>query len=141
MNTNNNPGLNDGDSLSADERWVKEQLHQHIDAEVDNLDFNITSKLAAARYRVLSQENAARPRRKPSNKWLTPTAFASTAAVAALALLVGNQFIKTDAGPLVPGVQISSNDLMEDMHILSANDDIEFYQSMEFLEWMDENSR
>ena len=42
---------NDEVSL-ADEQWITESLRDHLDAQSENLDFNITSKLSAARHRA-----------------------------------------------------------------------------------------
>lgn len=140
-NTQNNSALTD------DERAIKQALKQHLDTEVENLDFNITSKLAAARNRALAQEIS-----KPAwqNLFGWPSLFswqtmAGGLAAVTMAYVISGQlqnttrdFDPTNQTPVI--AETPGSVLMEDMTILAEGDDIEFYQNIEFLEWLESNS-
>ncbi len=127
---------------SDDEQWLEALVTQHLDANVENLDFNVSSKLSAARHRALaSAEEANRFSGSRITQWWSwPSLFASSA-VLALAIFTGIQlFPSADESTSNLTAQSTQSKLMEDLTLLSASDEIEFYQSMEFLEWMEHNS-
>ncbi len=134
MNTHGANQSGSDHSLSSNEQSVKESLDQYMNSEVNNLDFNVSSKLAAARHRALDQS--------PANPHRGTWQIATGGGVAlAAALVVGSQFYQpaTDVTAIdVPAV--AQNELMEDLPLLASSDDIEFYQSIEFLEWLENNS-
>ena len=119
-------------------------MQQHLDRQIDDIDFNVSSKLAAARHRAMDQHKAGNA--GSVTDWLNWPALAGGCAVLALALLVGNQFYTPTADTIsgntiiAQNIPVSPGDLIEDLPLLSATDDIEFYQSIEFLEWMESNS-
>lgn len=131
----------DSTVLSHDETVVKQALKQQLDAEVDSLDFNVTSKLAAARSRALAQETT-----RPAwhNLFGLQNLFnwqimAGGLAAVVVAFVVSGQFFMPDLETPTVAEQ-TSNVLMEDMTILANSDDLEFYQNIEFLEWLESNS-
>ncbi len=128
------------DALSGDERAVKQALGQHLDTEVQALDFTVTSKLAAARHRAMDQY-----RTKPA--WHSLFGWQSVAAgtaTLAVAYVIGGQMLNTTTLQSVPDAAVTleagTGVLMEDLTILAEGDDIEFYQNIEFLEWLENNS-
>jgi len=135
---------------SDDELWLKGKIQQHLDTEVENLDFNVTSKLSAARHRALDQSTSDTTRSGSDSTawkpWFNTRNLAGGTAVLTLAVLIGNQ-LYPPAAIQTPTMQIptenstlASSDLMEDLTLLSSSDDLEFYQSIEFLEWIESNS-
>ena len=128
------------DTLTDDEVALKRVLTDHLDAQVENLDFTISSKLSAARHQALSGQARTRSRSPLFMGLQWPSlALASCAVVvvAFLALQLNNSEIDVET------TQLAVNEpthFIEDLNILSATDDIDFYQSVEFLEWMENNA-
>ena len=144
MNENSAPPSENGELWSKDEQWIKGAVQHHLDQETDQLDFNVSSKLAAARHRAMDQNNAATT--SSITDWLNWPALAGGTAMLLVALVVGNQFYSPTTDTIPDAITIAENTsaptsaLIEDLPLLSATDDIEFYQSIEFLEWMESNS-
>ena len=135
------------ESLTQDEQTLKVHLSSHLDAQTEALDYNITSKLSAARHRALAAEQAS------ESSWLAGISWnmvaRGTVAAAFLAFMVNQMIVDdtTPSEPLVAEVETQTEpvitttaNIIEDLHLLSATDDIDFYQSVEFLEWMEMNS-
>ena len=122
-------------NLSIDEQSVKKPLDQYLKTEVDNLDFNVTSKLAGARHRALDQS----PIR--NRHWGAWQKMAGGGAALAVALVVGQQMYNPTSEITAPDTtSVAQSGLMEDLPLLASGDDLEFYQSIEFLEWLENNS-
>lgn len=124
--------------LSTDELIVGKALGQHLDSQIGQLDFTITSKLAAARHRALDQR-----RKQPA--WYRVSGWQPlTRATAALAVafIIGSQLTDTTSlmQPFPQTAEKTTGTLMEDLTMLAEGDDIEFYQNIEFLEWLESNS-
>ena len=133
--SNSNP-----DKLTEDEITVQNVLNKHLDAQVENLNFNISSKLSAARHQALAGE----PRISKKSfgivglQW--PALVVASCAVVLVAFLAVQ--LNTEA-PEADSSQLTTYEptlFIEDLNILSAADDIDFYQSVEFLEWMENNA-
>ena len=121
--------------LPEDDQWLKDSLNQHLNAKVDQLDFTVTSKLAAARHRALEQNI------RQSSNWLGVPAASAGVAVLALAVFISGKFYSPAPPITAPtSARVAQSDFMEDLPLLAAADDIEFYQSIEFLEWMEKYS-
>ena len=141
----NDENLSNGEVSLADEQWITESLRDHLDAQADNLDFNVTSKLSAARHRALAQETNASTANSAFSWFSWKTAVASTAVVA-LTIFATQQLYQTNPeqaiglNDSVAANQVPQQVLIEDLELLTASDDIDFYQSVEFLEWMAINS-
>lgn len=124
--------------LSDDDPWFKESMQAHLDSKLDNLDYNVTSQLSAARYRALALEQTSS---KTARSWFDWTNALGATAVLAIAVFLGMQFYPSDSAPGIDTAeQVAQQVLIEDLNLLSASDEIEFYQSVEFLEWMESNS-
>jgi len=133
----NNRQNNDQALINKDEFAIKEALNKHLDAEVNSLDFNVTSRLAAARHTALSNHQA-KPLWQQMIGWRSVAGLAATIAVA---YVIGSQLLVTSTmQPTPQTTEIATGELMEDLTILAEGDDIEFYQSIEFLEWLETNS-
>ncbi len=139
--------LNEVDSPMNDDQWITESLQSHLDAQVNDLDFNISTKLSAARHRALAQEqhNEHAQTKSLDSRFNWSTAMGTTA-VLAITFFIALPFFPTDELPINNTEEVaisgplSGQVLMEDLNLLSASEDIEFYQSVEFLEWMESNS-
>ncbi|MFT4727430.1 MAG: hypothetical protein ACI9UN_001925 [Granulosicoccus sp.] len=132
---NSNP-----DALSDDEVAVQGVLNRHLDAQVENLDFNISSKLSAARHQALAGQSRAGSRRFGFTGLQWPSLVIASCAVVSVAFLA---LQLNTVAPEADSSQVAINEstyFMEDLNILSATDDIDFYQSVEFLEWMENNA-
>lgn len=115
-----------------DERAVRE-LMRALDAEAGSLDPRIAAHLARARRGALERRRSpalggfGRPR----------LALAGTAAAAALAaILVAAP--PSDDGPVPPSAADPA--AFEGLPVLSGTEDLEFYESIDFLLWL-ENRR
>ena len=136
----NNGGNGSGENprLTTDELAVKNALDQYLNTEVDQLDFNVTSKLAAARHRALDQSAV---HGHKTAQWANWQAIAGGGAAMAVAITVGGQLYSPGADVSAPEASATAaSGIIEDLQLLAAGDDIEFYQSIEFLEWLENNS-
>ena len=109
-----------------DEPWVSsvvEQLSQPLDASV-------AAQLRAARLSALDRSRS-RSRVPLVFLWGIPT----LASVFAIVLSI-NFWQKTDTD--IPLLQTADNVVMEDLSIIKSSDDLEFYQNIEFLLWMEQ---
>lgn len=147
MSHPNSSVQNPQDKLSEDEQKLKRHLSAHLDTQAESLDFNVSHKLKAARHRAMAGEAASKPGWFGRASWQM-VAGGSFAAVL-LALVVNQLSIESTSlqdSPVASletettAVAATTATLIEDLHLLSATDDIDFYQSVEFLEWMEMNS-
>jgi len=89
----------------------------------------------------MSGEGRTRSAKSAASNWLGWTTAAGSTAVLAIAVVLGLQFYSSTTPQSTDAVgQLSQQALIEDLNLLSSSDDIEFYQSVEFLEWMASNS-
>jgi hypothetical protein len=140
------------DDSARQQQWVADRVNEHLNSRVESLDFNVTSRLSAARYRALAQSQD-----KDVNKiswtpaWLNRTpispAILSGLAMATLVAVVGYNLL-VGLTPDQPTNSITadadthqvSDSLIDDMPMLSSGDDLEFFQTLELLEWMENNA-
>lgn len=128
---------------SAEQAWVKDALQTHLDTEIEKIDFVVSNKLKASRQRALAQGDTSATPGNQVTGWMPKPALVGSAMVVCLALALGNLWVSSGSPEDASSQEqfaLSSAGLIEDLNILSAQDDIEFFQSMEFLEWMDNNS-
>jgi hypothetical protein len=140
MKKTNSSANSNLDVLTNDEFAMQSVLNEHLDAQVENLDFNITSKLSAARHQALAGQSSAVSGRFTFVGLQWPGLVVASCAVVLVAFLA-LQF--NTLAPEADSQQVAINEsthFIEDFNILSATDDIDFYQSVEFLEWMENNS-
>ena len=136
MNKQNSRDGSKEDMLSSEELTMQRALSSHLDEQVDKLDFNTTSRLNAARHRALAQEQSSREMLRSAWPAMIGGSFA-----AALVFYIGSQAaIQTVDVPGTALVAAEATSIIEDLTLLSATDDIDFFQSVEFLEWIEMNS-
>lgn len=136
MNKQNPGGGNKEDTLSSTELTVQRALSSHLDEQVEKLDFNTTSRLSAARHRALAQGQTSWG--MPRSAW---PALIGWSCAAVLVFYIGSQSaIQVVEVPDMALVAVEPTSIIEDLTLLSSTDDIDFYQSVEFLEWMELNS-
>ncbi len=125
-------------SRQQDDRLI-ERIRRRLDESVAELDEATLSRLAQARQRALSAEpgHSRRARRwirslavRPASDWLVPAgALASVVAtVLALALTVSE-----------PENGLARQ--VEDLDLLSAGEELELYENLEFYQWLDEREQ
>lgn len=106
----------------ADQAWLQKTLAS-LDTQEQSIDYVTRTKLSAARARALDAGSRF--------EW-----FSARTAAAAVSLSVG-AVVLVNLSPDTP----ESTPLMasQDLPILSSSEELEFYQSLEFLEWMDDS--
>jgi|GEM_PF-1604396 len=119
--------FNNNDQKSPmDEQWIataSEQLRQPLHP-------TIAAQLRAVRRSALDQ-----PKRKPRLPlfflWGMPT-------LAGLVAIVVTFSLWQEPDNEIPLLQTAGNTALEDLSIIKASDDLEFYQNIEFLLWMEQ---
>jgi hypothetical protein len=92
-----------------------------LDKSAENIDSATRAELRAIRQQALNAHYA-----KPW--WLAPApAFAATAAVLVITLSVW----------LNQPSSLNTTPAMDDMQLVTANDELDFYQELEFYEWLE----
>jgi len=115
---------------------LEKLTHQLLDESLDELDDSVLSRLRYARLEALkvadSQSSGAAFAIPRFPSWLAPvstgTAFAS---IALMVTLFSFQ-------PHSP--EESSTILLEDIKLMSANEELEFYQNLEFYLWLEDET-
>lgn len=106
-----------------DARWLQNALSE-LDAQQQSIDYVTRSKLSAARARALDSP--------PQRQWFARPAIAT----AMLLVVCSAVYFNYPQQPPAQSVPLMAS---QDLPILSSSEDLEFYQSLEFLEWMDAN--
>jgi len=115
------------DELIRDEPWIPvvvEQLRQPLNSSV-------SAQLRAARRSALDQP-VSRPKLPIFFLWGVPTLASVFAIILSISLW---QEPDND----IHLVQTAENAVLEDLSIIRASDDLEFYQNLEFLLWMEQS--
>jgi hypothetical protein len=111
---------------NKDERVFLEGVRRTLDESVDNLDAQILSRLTQARHDALEQVKS-KPYLHKYPFWLTTAALVATAAAVLLAI-----FLSRD--PSIPQYYSA----IEDVEILAASENPEFFSELEFYAWLAE---
>lgn len=123
------------DNVEQDELWLtpaKQQLSRPLPPSV-------AGQLRAARRTALSEASASQ--QSPSvlksiMQWGVP-AFAGVASIA-LTIYLLSPAVTDNQMHERPDLQTAGSITTEDLSILKAQDDLEFYQDLEFLLWMEQ---
>lgn len=102
---------------------VRKETQAHLDRSLDELDSEITDRLAASREKALREAALERPRRSRTPMAIAGVA-ASVAMVAVLATFTG------ETGSPQPGA--------EDIELMAAEEPLEFYQDLDFYLWLEQ---
>ena len=122
--------MTDKNRQPIDEKLLLSAAKHTLQDSVDNLDQETLDRLATIRLQALAAASSRRSRR---SSWLMPAGGFVTAAalVAALLLWTSEPAIKESA-PVA---------LIEDINILTDSEDIDFYQDLEFYQWLASNEQ
>ena len=119
-------------STHENDKWI-EQVTSQLRQSEDSVDYVIESKLAAARARAIA-ETPASPFRQRLN-------LAATAIAGLAVCYIAVRFFQPGLGlNETPSQQTAANLTFEesiDLPILSSTEDLEFFDSLDFIEWMD----
>lgn len=120
--------------MDSKERQLSAELNRVLEQEVSELDLVTLSKLSAARHRATS---STKDSWIPVRPWAFGTGLAS---MALLAMIILPNFsppvvIQPEAPQLT-----STAAVLEDLSILAAGDGVDFYQSVDFLLWLESNT-
>ncbi|NOY62300.1 MAG: DUF3619 family protein [Gammaproteobacteria bacterium] len=108
-------------SNENDLRLLK-KVRSVLDERAEQLDDTTCNRLRMARQQALKQQS------QRAIGWQFPAASFATAAVVVLALgLWMNQ----------PEQSVFTPTVMDDMELLSATDELEFYEELEFYQWLE----
>ena len=137
---NKKPGTDsnsDDSQFNISEQLFNSALNQHLNTRAENLDYNVTHKLAAARRRVLDQTESST---SVDNEWSRLTAASVGALASVSALYFGVKlYAPGSLAPATDSTVVAQSTFIEDLSLLTASDDIDFFQSIEFLEWIESN--
>ncbi|MCP4491373.1 MAG: hypothetical protein GY820_29270 [Gammaproteobacteria bacterium] len=121
----------------AQNRVIRDGLKKSLDTEVKELDFISSSKLHSVRLLALEQLHA--------NKRSIFTGFGKTGFALAASIILTVTLLTES--PLVDTPQKVSEinptaevRVFESLNILASNDSVEFYQSLDFLVWLENES-
>ena len=114
-----------------DDAWVKEVTDQLRQSE-DTVDYVVESKLAAARARAVAET--------PANQIRQRLHIAGTAIAGVALCYLAIQLFQPSLGLSEDPSFAQNNMQLEqsiDLPILSSTEDLEFFDSLDFIEWMD----
>jgi len=111
-------------------KWNSEEemldaIKQQLDESEQSLDQDTLRKLRQSRYAALEQLQ------KPKRYWVPATA---AMAMTAMVTVIGLQVMTPDS--VVP-----QSPFMEDVNLLSASDELELYEELEFYQWLELEER
>lgn len=114
--------------LKIDEQQLVTITKKVMDASVEQMDPAIQKDLASIRRKAVEVAAAKQDKKSGLSDWFIPAG--SLAAAAAALMLVVNVWLEipqTDELPVSP---------IEDVNLLSGAEEIEFYQDLDFYEWL-----
>lgn len=113
---------------------LRKKVVDHLDMALENVDESIAERLAYARRRALSQRVSDKRTAPALPLWAT--GMVSTC-VLTIAFIMW--FSAPDPTPMLEHSG-ENTAALESVSILSASDDLDFYQSVDFLIWMENSS-
>ena len=121
-------------AMDAKERQLSAELNRVLEQEVSELDQVTLSKLSAARHRATAVTNDSWI---PTRPWAFGTGLASMALLAMI--ILPNFSPPVVLQPEVPQLT-STAAVLEDLSILAGGEGVDFYQSVDFLLWLESNT-
>jgi hypothetical protein len=118
-----------GNSLNADERFLEAVRHT-LDESCEGLDGYTRSRLTAIRHEALAQQSDHRR----WLRWIPAGGLATLCSVIVAFTLTVQPGGTTDVEPV-------SNDALQDIDLLTAEEGLEFFEEYEFYQWLAENGR
>ena len=107
------------------------KVKAELDSSCDRLDGYTQSRLNSIRHAALESSGS-----KPGRALLAPFGGFATACV--LVLLV-SVFYQDTTAPASPGIQEGQGSPLEDIDILTSTETLDFYENLEFYQWLEEN--
>lgn len=135
-------GAEDIDSYGV----LTKQVTQHFENEVESLDPTVTNQLSVIRRQALAQADVKPSRLGSTLKdflstgWLTPAMGVTAAVLVGVLVINGNPTPDSSSEPTAVASTSGSASLIEDVQLLSANEDLDFFMNLELLEWMENNA-
>jgi len=122
--------------MEQQDQQLSDALRIKLEQEVASLDAATRAKLVAARRNAIASMPAQR-------SWLPVRPWTLGAGLASFALLMLVLLPYMSPPPLIPGDEAhltTTTAVLEDLSILTASDSVEFYQSVDFLLWLESSS-
>ena len=117
--------MTDKNKQPVDEQLLLSAAKHTLQDSVENLDQETVDRLAAIRLQALAAASSRRSRR---SSWLMPAGgFVTAAALVAAVLLWTSGPTVNESAPVA---------LIEDINILTDSEEIDFYQDLEFYQWL-----
>ena len=120
---------NDNTDMRQDEQVFLDKARNELDRSCDRLDGHTQSRLNSIRHAAIEHG-----RRHPGRALLAPFGGLVTACVLVLVVSVFFQGSETPA-PSVP----DNSSAIEDLDILTSAESLEFFENLEFYQWLEEN--
>ena len=124
---------------SNHEQRLRQFSKQTLNDSLENIDTHTVARLQAIRKQVLhgSHKQGMRARYGLPQRWLLPSGLIGSVAAA---LLVVSFWFTTDVpeGRMEQTVLAMEGLDLDDMAVLSASEEPEFYQDLEFYQWLEE---
>ena len=122
--------MTDKHKQPVDEQLLLSAAKHTLDESVESLDQETLDRLAAIRLQALA---AASSRKSRSSNWFMPAGgFVTAAALVAAVLLWTSQPAMEESAPMA---------LIEDINLLTDSEEIDFYQNLEFYQWLAANEQ
>ena len=132
MNSGNGTNhTNQPDDEKADFAKIEQLLTESLDKRVDSIDAVTSAKLSAARHRAL--ESDSEPRNFGNLSLWKGGLAALSVCILAVSLWPNNTEVVQQA-TIIASEQSS---LLADLEILASTDSVEFYESLDFLIWLE----
>ena len=118
---------------SIDEQLLLSAAKSTLDNSVDDLDASTLERLATIRRQAVESATKQQASLIGLPSWLLPVGGLATAAAAVLVTMT--------LWTIQPDIQDAPVAVLEDINLLTAPEEIEFYQDLEFYEWLAVNEQ
>jgi len=108
---------------TTDNQELLDSIRAELDHGVESLDAVTRSRLRQIRARAMAGAG-----RKRTPRFLVPAGLAVTACLLALVISI------------VPRQQAFQENMVEDLDLMFTQDGLEFYEDLEFYEWLEEHA-
>lgn len=111
-----------------DEQQFAQQLKETLDQQLQDMDAASVSKLRQAREKALAKAR----RGKPMANWIAAPVAASVVIISLLLFIVPRQQVE------IGNEWLAQAEAFDDMTMLVEADELELYEGLDFLIWLDE---
>ena len=124
--------MNSGKGTDKDSNLeINELLTASLDQRVESIDAVTSAKLSAARHRALEQSNS-------PGLWGLFSPWKSGFAVLSICVLAMSLWLNDNDPTQPPSIAASEqSNMLADLEILASKDGVEFYESLDFLIWLE----